>query len=112
MLLEDVGDFPIRVALAAKLPDEVAVGLQARAHRVIGSGFEEVFSLLIHVGFLELVSKWDPGKGWTLPGRKVDKSRTMTASVRVWSGVGPDVVRAVSPEAKQLSRGLRDGVSS
>jgi hypothetical protein len=93
MLLEDVGDFPIRVALAAKLSYEVAVGLQARAHRVIGSGFEEVFSLLIHVGFLTslLVNETQ-----TKDGHYRDERWTNPGQWRTASGCCPVLVRMLS----------------
>ena len=39
MLEQNGDDFAIRVALAPKLADEVAMRLQARAHGVISGGF-------------------------------------------------------------------------
>src|SRR5215469_10068171 len=47
-----------------------------------------------------------PDKG----GRDRDEPRTIADSVRGVSVVGPGVVRVFAPEARTLSRRLRDGV--
>ena len=52
IVLKDLRDLAVWIALAAKLPDEVEVGLQARAHGVVGDIVEKVLYLLIHVSFV------------------------------------------------------------